>query len=204
MQDKPTIAIIGGTGDLGSGLAKLWARAGYPVVIGSRTKEKADAVARELSARRRVRAGRGQHRRRACRPGRRVVGAVLHPRRDDRGDQGRVGRQGRRRCRRSAGAAEGVDGAAACGRIACRRRAARARAGRAGRLGVPQRRCEEAARRREGRLRRARLWRRCPGARARDWTRRRCGHPRRGWRCVVQLRRSRSADLRPHRHQPAL
>lgn len=50
MQDKPTIAIIGGTGDLGSGLAKLWARAGYPVVIGSRTKEKADAVARELSA----------------------------------------------------------------------------------------------------------------------------------------------------------
>jgi NADPH-dependent F420 reductase len=50
MQDKTTIAIIGGTGDLGSGLAKLWARAGYPVVIGSRTKEKADAVARELSA----------------------------------------------------------------------------------------------------------------------------------------------------------
>ncbi len=36
MQDKQTIAIIGGTGDLGSGLAKLWARAGYPVVLGSR------------------------------------------------------------------------------------------------------------------------------------------------------------------------
>jgi NADPH-dependent F420 reductase len=50
MQDRPTIAIIGGTGDLGSGLARLWARAGYPIVIGSRDKEKADATARELCA----------------------------------------------------------------------------------------------------------------------------------------------------------
>jgi 8-hydroxy-5-deazaflavin:NADPH oxidoreductase len=50
MQDKPTIAIIGGTGDLGSGLARLWARAGYPIVIGSRNKGKAEAVARELCA----------------------------------------------------------------------------------------------------------------------------------------------------------
>jgi NADPH-dependent F420 reductase len=50
MQDKPTIAIIGGTGDLGSGLARLWARAGYPIVIGSRNKEKAEATARELGA----------------------------------------------------------------------------------------------------------------------------------------------------------
>jgi NADPH-dependent F420 reductase len=50
MQDRPTIAIIGGTGDLGSGLARLWSRAGYPIVIGSRDKEKADATARELCA----------------------------------------------------------------------------------------------------------------------------------------------------------
>ena len=50
MQDKPTIAIIGGTGDLGSGLARLWARAGYPIVIGSRNKEKAEAMARDLCA----------------------------------------------------------------------------------------------------------------------------------------------------------
>jgi hypothetical protein len=50
MQDKPTIAIIGGTGDLGSGLARLWARAGYPIVIGSRHREKAEAVARALCA----------------------------------------------------------------------------------------------------------------------------------------------------------
>jgi NADPH-dependent F420 reductase len=50
MPDRPIIAIIGGTGDLGSGLARLWARAGYPIVIGSRDKEKADATARELCA----------------------------------------------------------------------------------------------------------------------------------------------------------
>ena len=50
MQDKPTIAIIGGTGDLGSGLARLWARAGYPIVIGSRNKWKAEAIALELCA----------------------------------------------------------------------------------------------------------------------------------------------------------
>src|SRR5215217_908906 len=50
MQGKPTIAIIGGTGDLGSGLARLWAAAGYPIVIGSRSKQKAEAAARELGA----------------------------------------------------------------------------------------------------------------------------------------------------------
>ena len=50
MLEKPTIAIIGGTGDLGSGLARLWARAGYPIMIGSRDKQKAEATARELGA----------------------------------------------------------------------------------------------------------------------------------------------------------
>jgi NADPH-dependent F420 reductase len=48
MREKPTIAVIGGTGNLGSGLARLWAMAGYPVVIGSRSKDKAEAVARDL------------------------------------------------------------------------------------------------------------------------------------------------------------
>jgi 8-hydroxy-5-deazaflavin:NADPH oxidoreductase len=47
---KPTIAVIGGTGDLGSGLARLWAAGGYPVVLGSRAKDKAEAAARELAA----------------------------------------------------------------------------------------------------------------------------------------------------------
>ena len=45
-----TIAIIGGTGALGSGLARRWARAGYAVVIGSRTAPKAETAAAELQA----------------------------------------------------------------------------------------------------------------------------------------------------------
>jgi 8-hydroxy-5-deazaflavin:NADPH oxidoreductase len=47
---KPVIAIIGGTGDLGSGLARLWAAAGYPVLLGSRAKDKAEAAAKELAS----------------------------------------------------------------------------------------------------------------------------------------------------------
>lgn len=45
---KPVIGIIGGIGDLGSGLAKAWAVAGYQVVIGSRSRDKAAAFAAEL------------------------------------------------------------------------------------------------------------------------------------------------------------
>lgn len=48
MSDKPSIAILGGTGDLGSGLAKRWLATGYRVVVGSRSAEKAEAFAREL------------------------------------------------------------------------------------------------------------------------------------------------------------
>ena len=36
-----TIAILGGTGDLGTGLAIRWAKAGHKIIIGSRTLEKA-------------------------------------------------------------------------------------------------------------------------------------------------------------------
>ena len=42
------IAILGGTGKQGSGLALRWARAGYKVIIGSRSAEKAMRVAAEL------------------------------------------------------------------------------------------------------------------------------------------------------------
>lgn len=49
-QEIGTIAIIGGTGALGSGLARRWARAGYAVVIGSRTAPKAEAAATDLKA----------------------------------------------------------------------------------------------------------------------------------------------------------
>lgn len=47
---QPTLAFIGGTGDLGSGLAWRFARLGFPVVIGSRSAEKAVAAAQELAA----------------------------------------------------------------------------------------------------------------------------------------------------------
>ncbi len=46
-----TLAIIGGTGPEGTGLALRWARAGYRIVIGSRSAEKAEAHARALSER---------------------------------------------------------------------------------------------------------------------------------------------------------
>ena len=45
----PTIAVIGGTGALGGGLAKCWAAKGYAIVIGSRSAEKAQAAARALA-----------------------------------------------------------------------------------------------------------------------------------------------------------
>jgi 8-hydroxy-5-deazaflavin:NADPH oxidoreductase len=48
LQDKPTIAIIGGTGDLGSGLARLLAHAGYAIVLGSREPSKAQQSASTL------------------------------------------------------------------------------------------------------------------------------------------------------------
>ena len=47
---KPTLAIIGGTGTLGSGLAARWAAAGYGIVIGSRNADKAAAAAAALVA----------------------------------------------------------------------------------------------------------------------------------------------------------
>ena len=46
---KPTIAILGGTGKEGPGLALRWAYNGYPVLIGSRQAEKAEATAAELN-----------------------------------------------------------------------------------------------------------------------------------------------------------
>ena len=48
MTNLPTLAILGGTGDLGTGLATRWLQAGYPVIIGSRTADKAVAAADEL------------------------------------------------------------------------------------------------------------------------------------------------------------
>ena len=46
--DNETIAILGGTGDLGTGLAIRWSKAGYKIVIGSRTLPEAQAAVAEL------------------------------------------------------------------------------------------------------------------------------------------------------------
>lgn len=48
---RPTVAVIGGTGDLGSGIAWRLVKAGYTVVIGSRGQEKAEKAAAALSER---------------------------------------------------------------------------------------------------------------------------------------------------------
>ena len=43
-----TVAVLGGTGKQGKGLAYRWAKAGYRVLIGSRTSEKAVHIASEI------------------------------------------------------------------------------------------------------------------------------------------------------------
>ncbi|ATE78229.1 NADPH-dependent F420 reductase [Pseudomonas frederiksbergensis] len=48
METKPLLAILGGTGDLGSGLALRWITAGYRVIIGSREHQKATTTCSEL------------------------------------------------------------------------------------------------------------------------------------------------------------
>jgi 8-hydroxy-5-deazaflavin:NADPH oxidoreductase len=50
MSEKTKIAVLGGTGAEGSGLAFRWALAGHEVTVGSRSSEKAQAAAEELNA----------------------------------------------------------------------------------------------------------------------------------------------------------
>src|SRR5688500_9350330 len=47
---RPTLAVLGGTGQLGSALARRWARAGYPVILGSRDASRAADAAAGLAA----------------------------------------------------------------------------------------------------------------------------------------------------------
>lgn len=47
---RPLIGIVGGTGDLGGGLARRWVKAGYPILVGSRREESAQAAAEDLRA----------------------------------------------------------------------------------------------------------------------------------------------------------
>ena len=48
--NSPTIPIIGGTGALGSGLARRWAASGAKVVIGSRDASRAAEAAAAIAA----------------------------------------------------------------------------------------------------------------------------------------------------------
>lgn len=56
MSARTTIAVLGGTGQEGSGLAFRWALHGHEVIVGSRSEEKAAATATALNA---LLAGRG-------------------------------------------------------------------------------------------------------------------------------------------------
>ena len=47
-EEVKSIAILGGTGDVGGGLARQWSRAGYRILIGSRTLSKGLAAAQAL------------------------------------------------------------------------------------------------------------------------------------------------------------
>lgn len=49
MDKKPILAILGGTGKEGPGLAMRWAKGGYQVIIGSRQTEKAQQTALQLN-----------------------------------------------------------------------------------------------------------------------------------------------------------
>ena len=50
-ESKYKIAVLGGTGKEGSGLALRWADAGHHVFIGSRSPERAQAAAAAINAR---------------------------------------------------------------------------------------------------------------------------------------------------------
>ena len=48
-EQRPTIAVLGGAGKEGSGLALRWAHVGYPIVIGSREAGRANEAAAEIN-----------------------------------------------------------------------------------------------------------------------------------------------------------
>ncbi len=50
MDNSKKIAILGGTGALGGGLARRWSKAGHQIVIGSRDQAKADQALQDLLA----------------------------------------------------------------------------------------------------------------------------------------------------------
>lgn len=49
-EQRPTIAVLGGAGKEGSGLALRWAHVGYPIIIGSRDAARASEAAAEINS----------------------------------------------------------------------------------------------------------------------------------------------------------
>jgi NADPH-dependent F420 reductase len=74
-----TIAILGGTGKEGAGLAARWALAGHEIIVGSREPTRAQARAAELRARTAGAAIRGASNAEAAREGEMVVVALPAP-----------------------------------------------------------------------------------------------------------------------------
>lgn len=77
-ESLPNVAILGGTGKEGSGLALRWARAGYPLIIGSRQAERAAQAAKELTEKVPAAHVRGVDNTQAARAGDIVVLTVPH------------------------------------------------------------------------------------------------------------------------------
>lgn len=61
MGNQATIGVVGGTGALGAALARRWAKAGEPVIIGSRDADRAAEAAAALKAELGVEVGHGQN-----------------------------------------------------------------------------------------------------------------------------------------------
>ena len=65
----PTLSILGGTGKEGSGLALRWAKAGYHIIIGSRSLERAQQAAAEINSQLGIDTARGMDNESAARAG---------------------------------------------------------------------------------------------------------------------------------------
>lgn len=77
-QPLPVLAILGGTGKEGPGLAMRWASTGYPVIIGSRLTEKAERTAAELNEKLGINSIRGLENGAAARAAEICVLTVVH------------------------------------------------------------------------------------------------------------------------------
>src|SRR5512141_2549530 len=74
----PTIAILGGTGKEGPGLALRWAKAGYPIIIGSRQLERAQFTAAEINQKLNITTTRGMENNQAAQAADICVLTVVH------------------------------------------------------------------------------------------------------------------------------